>query len=179
MLLYGCVLLALLDQARTGSVPPNVEMLPGVIKIEKGMVYEIASYIQVRYSLGLMVTLTTNLKLGLQQLETLQTEILQDPTLTQAHKHLTNTTQNAISATKAKLPHTKQEKRYSRGLFNFVGSIQHALFGVIDENTLHDRLVEFKSRMDTISHTYDASAASMNAIEHNVRLLKQAIQHLE
>ena len=73
----------------------------------------------------------------------------------------------------------QEARRYSRGLFNFVGSIQHALFGVIDENTLHDRLVEFKNRIVTISHTYDASATSINAIEHNVRLLKQAIQHLE
>ena len=180
MLLCGCVLLALLGQVQTGSVPPNVEMLPGVIKVEKGSLYEIDSYIHVRYSLGPVVSLTANIDLGLQQIEKLQTQILQDPILTQTHKHLlANTTQDAISSARAKLPHTKQTRRYARGLFNFVGSIQHALFGVIDENTLHDKLIEFKDRIDTISHTYDASATAINAIEHNVRLLKQAIQHLE
>ena len=180
MLLCGCVLLALLGQVQTGSVPPNVEMLPGVIKVEKGSLYEIDSYIHVRYSLGPVVSLTANIDLGLQQIKKLQTQILQDPILTQTHKHLlANATQDAISAARTKLPHTKQTRRYERGLFNFVGSIQHALFGVIDENTLHDKLIEFKDRIDTISHTYDASATAINAIEHNVRLLKQAIQHLE
>ena len=180
MSVYGCVLLALLSQAQTGSLPPNVEMLPGIVKVEKGSLYEIDSYIEVRYSLGPVVSLTANINLEINQLEELQTKILLDPILTQAHKYLlANATKNSISAARAKLPHTRQAGRNPRGLINFVGSIQHALFGVVDEYTLHKRLQEFKSRIDTISHTYDASAATINAIEHNVRLLKQAVQHLE
>ena len=174
------MLLALLGQAQTGSLPPNVEMLPGIIKVEMGSLYEIDSYIQVRYSMGPVVSLTTSLNLEIHQLEKLQTQILHDPILTQAHKYLlANVTKSSISAARAKLPHTRQTGRNPRGLINFVGSLQHALFGVIDENTLHKRLLEFKNRIDTISHTYDASATTINAIEHNVMLLKQAVQHLD
>ena len=69
--------------------------------------------------------------------------------------------------------------RKKRGLVDLVGNIQHALFGVIDEKTLHQRLEELNSRMDTIAHSYDASAAAINAIQHNMCQLKEAVTQLD
>ena len=56
--------------------------------------------------------------------------------------------------------------------------IQHALFGVIDEYTLDKRLKEFKSRVDTITHSYDASATAINVIQHNIKQMKAAVIQL-
>ena len=69
--------------------------------------------------------------------------------------------------------------RRRRGLVDLVGNIQHALFGVIDEQTLHQRLGELNSRMDTITHPYDASAAAITTIQHNMCQLKEAVTQLD
>ena len=62
---------------------------------------------------------------------------------------------------------------------DLVGNIQHALFGVIDEQILNQRLGELNCRIDTITHSYDASATAINTIQHNMCQLKEAITQLD
>ena len=84
-----------------------------------------------------------------------------------AHKIiLGDATENAILFARLHAPGERMRRK--RGLINFVENIQHALFGVIDEQTLGRRLDELHSRLDTITHSYDSSATAINTVQHNI-----------
>ena len=68
-------------------------------------------------------------------LKRIKMKITEDPLLSEEHKMmLGNATENAILFVRWHTPRNRMRRK--RGLVNFVGNIQHALFGVIDEQTL-------------------------------------------
>ena len=176
MALLWIVLGLALGWSRAESLPDNIEALPGLIKVNTGTLYAVEEYIQVRYSLEPLTRFKMDIENEISSIERVARTISEDPVLSSEHKSLlTNATRNIISFAKW---HPAYNIRKKRGLVNLVGNIQHALFGVIDERTLNERLGELNSRVDTITHSYNASAAAINTIQHNMCQLKEAVIQL-
>ena len=64
--------------------------------------------------------------------------------------------------------------RRRRGLFNFVGMLAHGLFGVVDDQSLNDRLLEFQGRQSAVTHTINAQSEQIQILQTNVRQLANA-----
>ena len=173
MALLWIVLGLVMGKAQAESLPDNIEALPGLMKVNAGTLYAVEDYVQVRYSLEPIISFTGAVNEVLSNIERIGRTISKDPLLSEEHKTmLTNAIENAISFAKW---HPGYNMRRKRGLVDLVGNIQHTLFGVIDEQTLNQRLGELSSRMDMITHSYDASATAINTIQHNMCQLKEAI----
>ena len=177
MALLWVVLGLALGGIQAESLPDNMEVLPGLIKVNEGVLYAVEEYIQVKYSLEPLTRFKVEIENALSSIENVAKIINNDPILSNEHKEiLTNATQNIISFAKW---HPAYNLRKKRGLVNIIGNIQHALFGVIDERTLNKRLGELNSRLDTITHSYNATAAAINTIQHNMCQLKEAVIQLD
>ena len=177
MALWWVMLGLALGRIRAESLPDHIEKLPGLIKVNAGTLYAVEEYIQVKYSLEPLTRFKMDIENELRNIETVAKTINEDPILSSGHKELlTNATKNIISFAKW---HPAYNIRKKRGLVNIVGNIQHELFGVVDERTLNHRLQELHSRMDTITHSYNASAAAINEIQHNMCQLKEAVTQLD
>ena len=177
MALLWVVLGLALGWSQAESLPDNMEALPGLIKVTAGTLYAVEEYIQVKYSLEPLTRFKTDIENEISNINRVARSIRNDPVLSSEHKALlTNATRNIISFAKW---HPAYNIRNKRGLVNIVGNIQHALFGVIDEETLNKRLGELNSRIHTITHSYNASAAAINTIQHNMCQLKEAVIQLD
>ena len=140
--------------------------------------YAIDNYMQMIYSLKPIISFTSAINAELRNLELIRTNIKEDPLLSEEHKMMVgNATENAISFARWHTPGNRMRRK--RGLVNFMGNIQHALFRVIDEQMLDKRLNELNSRLDTITHSYDSSATTINTIQHNMYQLKEAVTQLD
>ena len=177
MALWWVMLGLALARIRAESLPDHIEKLPGVIKVKAGTLYAVEEYMQIKYSLEPLTRFRTDIENELQNIEAVAKTIDEDTVLSRGHKEmLTNATKNIISFAKW---HPAYNIRRKRGLINIVGNIQHELFGIVDDRTLNQRLREFHSRMDTITHSYNASAAAINQIQHNMCQLKEAVIQLD
>ena len=177
MALLWVVLGLALGRTRAESLPDNIEALPGLLKVNAGILYAVEEYVQVKYSLEPLTRFKWDIENGLSSIERVATVIREDLILSSEHKALlTNATRNIVSFAKW---HPAYNIRRRRGLVNIIGNIQHELFGVIDERTLNERLGELNDRLDTVTHSYNASAAAINTIQHNMCQLKEAIVQLD
>ena len=158
-------------------LPPDVQLLPGAVLVNHGEVYPILDFVEVQYKIDPLLALNDNLVSELKSIQAFQALVDSDTVLTPAHKSLLrssiiSTIQHATTV----IPH--QKTRHARGLINFIGNLQHTLFGVIDEATLEGRLQQYDRKLSAVAHSVESSATSVNTLQKNVELLRNSVQQL-
>ena len=166
-----------------GELPNYLEHLPGAIMETMGTVYPITERIRILVNLSPFEALATTLHNHAKQLNLIKTQINMDTMLSDKHAHTLLLAANATHATIHKgledtgLTYVKHTKT-KRGLFDIIGVGMHTLFGVTDDRTLNKRLHEYEQQLQSVTHTYNASAKAINAVERNILKLNDAFQVL-
>ena len=76
---------------------------------------------------------------------------------------------NCLQPTVNMLKQVVGEKgRVKRGLLNFVGEISNILFGIVDENTLNNRLNQYTDVLNTVKEIISMSLSSINQLDDNI-----------
>ena len=97
MALSWVVLGLALGGIQAESLPDNMEALPGLIKVNTGILYAVQEYIQVKYSLEPLTRFKMDIENELSCIERVAGTIREDPILSSEHKALlTNATRNII-----------------------------------------------------------------------------------
>ena len=112
MALSWVVLGLALGSIQAESLPENMEALPGLIRVEAGILYAVEEYIQVKYSLEPLERFKVDIEKELSNIEQIAAVIKEDPTLSNEHKTLlTNATRNVVSFTKWHPAYNIRKKR--------------------------------------------------------------------
>ena len=120
MALSWVVLGLALGGIQAESLPDNMEALPGLIKVNTGILYAVQEYIQVKYSLEPLTRFKMDIENELSCIERVAGTIREDPILSSEHKALlTNATRNIISFASW---HPAYNIRRKRGLVNLIGN---------------------------------------------------------
>ena len=162
------------------GLPHHITAAPGAIIEDIGRVFPVNQHIEIRYKLEPLQEFSVALKAQLKGLLELDNMIAADDVLDGNERAMLL---NSIAATIHELSSFVERpqamtRRHKRGLLDFVGVMAHGLFGVIDEQTFSDRMGEYTSKLNTVVKSFDDSAHTLNALEHNIKQMHAAFTQL-
>ena len=163
--------------ASNAEAQGSITNLPGAVAETLGQVYPVNQHAELQFDLGGVKMFIDNTKQQLKAIDVLANNVSNDTALTNIQKNILKTALFKLASKLQHFLHTPSN-RTKRGLFNFVGTISHALFGTVDDDTFQSSLKEYNEKLKLVSSTFTASAKSINALRHNTIQLRAAYDDL-
>ena len=175
--------MGVLCQAAAGMMdsphlPEHIHAVPGAIVEDLGTVYPVTNQVVVHISLFPLHKLSTFATNKLHLLKNWSRRLGDDPRLTDYQISMGVALNSTIAQLESFVKPPPQH-RYRRGLVDFIGVMAHGLFGLVDEATLTDKLKEYRADLNTVVHSFNASAHAINALNDNVNRLSTAYDTMQ
>ena len=181
------IIIALAAISMGEQLPTDLEALPGAVRVSLGTTYPISETIKILYDLRPYSQILKSLRKHNEELYIVEHQIDRDGYILNKHRDMLlgaadNIRFKLVAGIGQGLGNNTDGdtgSRVKRGLFNIVGMASHALFGLVDEDTLQGKLQEYNDQLRTVTNTYNASARAINGVIRNVRKLEEAFQLLQ